>query len=162
MGEGDLMNDEGGQRLTAEMSSRPVQVLAFVRDYITRWGQSPSIREIAAGVGIGKSHVRIIVLRLVKRGQLVRRGGPRGLGLPDIEDSAIETLGQLGWTIDRISKRAERTECNLPRGALLTYPDSDDAEEGQGRRTGSAPRAHRKRMGGAPSAPGCAGSRAAA
>lgn len=52
------------------------KVLEFIRDYIEQHGYSPSIREIAAGVGLASSSAALYqVLRLEGAGLIVRDEG---------------------------------------------------------------------------------------
>lgn len=83
----DLMN--GGRELTVdprlkpEMASFRLKVLGFVRAYLAEHGGSPSYGEIAAALQSNRQRVKKSVHRLVNAGQLTRRPGHRGLGLPD-------------------------------------------------------------------------------
>ncbi|QSR16049.1 LexA family transcriptional regulator [Novosphingobium sp. KA1] len=87
-------------RLRPEMTSRRLLVLAFVRNYIERWGESPSYGEIANGLAISATRARQLVKALVKSGQLLRKAGPRGLSLPTQVEDAIRQLRELGWQVD--------------------------------------------------------------
>lgn len=90
------------RRLKPEMASQRLLVLDFVRDYLTRWGASPSHGEIAAGLSIHPDRVRRAIRKLVRDGMLVRRAGPRGLSLPEAEAEAIRQLrGRVGRSIRR-------------------------------------------------------------
>ena len=86
-------------RLAPDIASTRLLVLRFVRDYIRRWGASPSYGEIAAGVNAHRSRVRRAVKRLSADGLLLRRPGGRGLSLPDDQASAQRVLEGLGWTV---------------------------------------------------------------
>lgn len=118
-------------RLVPEMSSRRLQVFAFVRDYILRFRGSPSHREIAAGVGISRTRVQDLVQRLVSQGLLIQRPGSRGLTLPADRDAAIATLRALGWVVDEAIGRAlPGPETSLPSDFVLDYsPQSDGSGE---------------------------------
>lgn len=87
-------------RLRPEMTSRRLLVLAFVRNYIDRWGESPSYGEIANGLNISATRARQLVKALVKSGQVLRKPGPRGLSLPTQIEDAIRQLRELGWQVD--------------------------------------------------------------
>lgn len=113
------------------MASRRLIVFGFVRDYLTRMGGSPSIGEIAAGCGISRTRARQLVLALVRAGQLTRRAGPRGLGMPADRDKAIRRLRELGWQVDEDHHSV--TAPQGPNSTLLaiTPLDYDPDSEGQ-------------------------------
>lgn len=122
-------------RLAPEMASRRLLVLAFVRDYIARWGASPSHGEIAAGLGISRTRSRQLVKALVKSGQLLSRPGPRGLSMPGLRDEAVRQLRELGWTVDDDvgEMRAPCANSTLPASPLLDYvPSGSDGGSGDG------------------------------
>lgn len=123
-------------RLAPEMSSRRLLVLAFVRDYIGRWSDSPSHGEIAAGLGISRTRSRQLVKSLVKSGQLLSRPGPRGLSMPTLRDEAVRQLRELGWTVDDDlgEMRAPCANSTLPAPILLDYlPSGSDGDVGNGK-----------------------------
>nr|WP_274705266.1 hypothetical protein [Sphingomonas sp. H160509] len=59
------------------MTSRKLQVVSFVKQYISRWGQWPSYGEIGGAMGIHSSTARDAVRRAVKDGMLYREPGSR-------------------------------------------------------------------------------------
>ena len=59
------------------MTSRKLQVVSFVKQYISRWGQWPSYGEIAGAMGIHKDTARDAVKRAVRDGLLYREPGSR-------------------------------------------------------------------------------------
>ena len=124
-------------RLKPEMTSRRLLALAFVRDYIARWGESPSYGEIANGLAISRSRARDLVKALVRSGQLVRSAGPRGLSMPTLRDEAVRQLRELGWTVDEDIglARAPCTETTLPVLPMLDY-DPDELAEIRGHGVG--------------------------
>jgi hypothetical protein len=78
------------------MASFRALVLDFVRDYIARWGQSPSYGEIAAGLTSNRTRVKRALRSLELAGLLLRRPGTRGISLPgDIEQARL-TLERAG------------------------------------------------------------------
>ena len=87
-------------RLRPEMASLRLQVLAFVRGYITHWGDAPSYGEIAAATGTNRTRVKSAVRRLVADGHLLQAPGTRGLALPERVDDALALLRRLGWSIE--------------------------------------------------------------
>ena len=112
---GDIKN----LRLCPEMASFRGLVLAFVRDYIERFGVSPSYGEIAAGVHGGtKDRARDAVRSLVRDQLLYKVPGPRGLRLPTEIEEARRILKDAG----------EAPDFPLLPPAALTYP-SDRAQE---------------------------------
>lgn len=122
-------------KLAPEMSSRRLLVLAFVRDYLAKWGESPSHGEIAAGLGISRTRSRQHVKALVKSGQLLSRPGPRGLSMPTLRDEAVRQLRELGWTVDDDvgEMRAPCANSTLPGSTLLDYlPSQSDGDVGNG------------------------------
>lgn len=84
------------RKLSPEMVSFRALVLAFVRDYLTEWGQSPSYGEIAAGTGSNPTRAKRAVRSLAKEGLLIRTPGTRGLSLPDEIERARITLKRAG------------------------------------------------------------------
>jgi hypothetical protein len=136
VGFSDSAADAGNRpKLAPEMASRRLLVLAFVRDYIDRWGASPSHGEIAAGLGISRTRSRQLVKALVKSGQLLSRPGPRGLSMPTLRDEAVRQLRELGWTVDADvgEMRAPCANSTLPAPILLDYlPSGSDGGVGNG------------------------------
>jgi hypothetical protein len=59
------------------MTSRKLQVVSFVQQYIGRWGQWPSYGEIGGAMGITSSTARDAVRRAVRDGLLHREPGSR-------------------------------------------------------------------------------------
>lgn len=126
-------------RLRPEMASRRLLVLAFVRDYINRWGQSPSYGEISNGLAISPTRARQLVKTLVAGGQLTRSPGPRGLSLPTLRDEAIRQLRELGWSVDEDTLRvaAPCAHSTLRRPILIDYLDGRTVEQDAGQSSGS-------------------------
>lgn len=127
-------------QLTPEMTSRRLLVLAFVRDYLTLYGSSPSYGEIANALRCSPTRVRQHVKALVAAGQLLRRPGPRGLSLPTLRDEAVRQLRELGWSIDEdreavIAPCAHSTLHTLP---MLDYVPSELAEVQGGNDSGKS------------------------
>ncbi|QCI92297.1 GntR family transcriptional regulator [Novosphingobium sp. EMRT-2] len=125
--DGDGGGDPVPLRLAPEIASTRLLVLRFVRDYIRRWGASPSYGEIAAGVNAHRSRVRRAVKRLAAEGLLLRRPGGRGLSLPDDRASALRVLAALGWTVMPPDGETG-TNATLLAGPVLDY----DPAHGQG------------------------------
>lgn len=120
------------------MTSRRLLVLAFVRDYLTRWGESPSHGEIASGLGISPTRVRQLVKALVASGQLLRRPGPRGLSLPTLRDEAVRQLRDLGYLVDEdvFTVCLPCAHSTLPATPMLDYVPGRFAEVDGGDESG--------------------------
>lgn len=104
------------------MASRRLQVLAFVLDYFARYGEGPSLSEIGAAHGISKARVHELVGALVRRGQLLRRPGPRGLYPPAVRTAAVRQLRELGWAVDEdVQYAGPLTHSALPAVPALDY-----------------------------------------
>lgn len=93
------------ERLSPVMSSRRVLVLNFVTAYLARRGVSPSLREIAAGCGIGVKQVQRTLQRLERAGEIRRRRGEmRSISLVDRKSitvaEAVLRLRSEGWQVD--------------------------------------------------------------
>lgn len=128
----------GPLRLAPEMASFRALVLDFVRCYLTRWGQSPSYGEIAAGLDSNRTRVKRAVVSLEREGLLLRRKGTRGLALPDEIARARQLLERAGVLPASGSKVVGQqgtpvTNPTLPGIPALDYPrDSEQANRGQG------------------------------
>jgi hypothetical protein len=92
-------------RLGPEMASFRLLVLKFVRDYIGRWGQSPSYGEIANSLHTNRTRIRKAIKSLVAEGMLLNAPGPRGLTMPTAPDDAVRVLRALGWDVEVEGKR---------------------------------------------------------
>jgi hypothetical protein len=64
-------------QLTPAMTSRKLQVVSFVQQYIGRWGRWPSYGEIGGAMGIETSTARDAVRRAVRDKLLYREPGSR-------------------------------------------------------------------------------------
>ncbi len=114
-------------RLAPEMASFRALVLAFVTEYLTRWGQSPSYGEIAAGLGSNRTRVKRAVVSLEKAGLLLRNSGTRGLALPDEIERARQTLARAGLL--EADRRAEAASATA-RPQLLARSAERSEDEG--------------------------------
>ncbi len=75
------------------MRSRKLQVLDFINRYFYRWGQSPSLQEIADAFDppISRQRVHAIVEKLSDERQIeVLAGKARGIRLPDRRNELSE------------------------------------------------------------------------
>jgi biotin operon repressor len=110
-------------RIRPEMASFRALVLEFVRDYLTRWGQSPSYGEVAAKLGTNRTRVKRAVVSLERAGLVLRRPGTRGLSLPDEIARARQLLESAGLL--------PVTNPTLLPPAALDYPAPLDGSRGQ-------------------------------
>jgi hypothetical protein len=130
---------EAAMRLRPDMTSRRLLVLAFVRDYITKWGASPSYGEIANGLCISPTRARQLVKALVLSGQLLRRPGPRGLSLPTLREEALRLLREHGYVIDEdvFHGAIPCAHSTLRRPVLIDYVDGRTVERRAGNSGGA-------------------------
>jgi SOS-response transcriptional repressor LexA len=74
-------------RVSAQMRSRKIAALDFIKQYFARWGCSPSHSEIGAALGATRQRARELVEALAReRLILVVPGQTRGIRLPDRRD----------------------------------------------------------------------------
>lgn len=121
-------------KLTAEMASFRLLVLAFVRDYWDSVGASPSYGEIAAGLDSNRDRVRKAVKSLARDGLVLRTPGPRGIKLPSVREEALRQLREMGFTVNEDAMTIGQPVTNPPLlpPAALTYP-ARDGTQGQER-----------------------------
>jgi hypothetical protein len=92
-------------RLTPTMRSRKLQALDFIKRYFAQWGESPTLSELAAELGIGVKYAHELVGQLSRELQIkVVKGKKRGIVLIDRGEQISEAdvlllLAQRGWTI---------------------------------------------------------------
>lgn len=92
-------------RLCPTMSSRKLQALDFIKRYFAEWGQSPTLGEISAALGVSTKRAHDLVSQLARDGLIAVMGGQtRGIRLlhPALELSEADVLVLLasrGWTI---------------------------------------------------------------
>lgn len=109
-GPGIAMNDMP-LRLTAEMGSFRLLVLAFIREYIEKYSVSPSQGEIRNALHTTRSRVRD-ALRSLEQDKLIhRRAGARGISLPSMREDAIRLLRDLGSRCDRANLSVQPIRC---------------------------------------------------
>lgn len=114
-------------RLKPEMASFRLLVLAFVRDYITRFGVSPSQGEIGHALDVTRTRVRHALRSLEKDGLILRGRGERAITLPSLRDEAIRQLRDLGWTCD---EQLRRIAAGSPVSTVLPPPELDYPDDG--------------------------------
>ncbi|WP_030540573.1 LexA family transcriptional regulator [Sphingobium sp. DC-2] len=88
-------------RLSPEMASRKLQVLAFIRVYHDRHGVGPSLSEMAAAVGTNRSRVQDAIRKL-EREQRIHRvpGKTRGVTPIGSHEEALRQLQALGYIVN--------------------------------------------------------------
>lgn len=123
-------------RRRPEMASLRLQVFAFVRDYIGRWGGSPSQGEIAHATGASRDRVKKALVRLERAGLLRRAAGiKRGLALgpnaPDSEKTPFCPLHPIP-VLDYIEAHDDEPGASEPARQL------GEAPSGAGRRGSAA------------------------
>lgn len=139
-------NSERGpseRKLSPAMSSLRLLVLDFVREYIERWSESPSLGEIANALHTNRTRARKAVKSLAADGLLMRRPGPRGLTLPSVLDQAKRDLRRMGFIVDEDLHRVYRaaniagvTDGPLLPPAELDYIPSRQSGDGDGQDIG--------------------------
>ena len=121
-------------KLAPDMASIRLIVLRFIRNYVDRWGQSPSQFEIAHGCSITRSGVRNALRSLEADGRILRTAGPRGIALPSERDAAVRKLRALGWCVDEdcrsaVPAPARQHSALLPPAALTYRPCRDSSQD---------------------------------
>lgn len=75
------------------MTPRQKQCLDAIRDQITALGYAPSISELCAQIGGGRSAIHRLIVELERQGHLVRdRTRDRGLLLPDVATTPLSAF----------------------------------------------------------------------
>lgn len=131
-------------RLTAAMSSRKLQALDLIKRYYLRHGSSPTLGEIAGGLGVTRQRAHSLV-RALERDQLVQRtrGKTRGIMLANAaaqvsENDALIQLCEAGWTVRvgnmELVPPGTLTTSRLPAGALLDHNRDIERGVGHGRK----------------------------
>lgn len=99
---------KSSDRLPLPTVNARAAVLSFVRAYLARHDDSPSLGEIADGLGSTKPRVLRILSGLERDGELIRLPGAarckRRILLPEQQSRALALLRQLGWEINPGSK----------------------------------------------------------
>lgn len=112
---------EGIPRLSPEMASRRLQVLAFVRMFHAQHGVGPSLSEMAAAIGTNRARVQGAVRKLAREGRIhYQPGVPRGIRPAESHEEALQLLQSEGWVVN-----PDRFELIQPIGLPLI--DLDDA-----------------------------------
>jgi SOS-response transcriptional repressor LexA len=92
-------------RVSPEMTSRKLQALDFIKHYYLRHGASPTLGEIAAGLGVSRQRAFALVDALEREGLVKRvRGQSRGIMLANAaaqvsESDALLQLQAAGWRV---------------------------------------------------------------
>ena len=118
-------NADMPRRLSPEMASFRLLVLAFIREYLGRFGVGPSQGEIVAAMASNRSRVREALRSLTNSGLIIRAKGERGITLPTLQDEAIRQLRAQGWRVNEDMREVHAPGCPisaLPGGVELDYP----------------------------------------
>ncbi len=71
--------DEGYENRGGQVTRRD-EVLQIIREHVAANGYPPTVREIAAALGVGHSTAQRAILELIAEGKIERQGGAaRGL-----------------------------------------------------------------------------------
>lgn len=93
-------------RLSPEMSSRKLLALDFIKRYFARWGQSPTLGELAAALDVSTKRAHDLVHQLARERMIEHVSGKaRGIRLLErgeelSEADVLVRLARMGWTID--------------------------------------------------------------
>lgn len=128
-----------GRRLTPEMRSRKLQALDFIKRYIAQWGQSPSIGEVGAALGVSRKRAHELIHQLARE-EMIRhaRGKTRGISLIDRGEEISEAdmllrLASDGWKV-------VQEDGTLTKNGLTGLPFLDhDPDNGEGSSDGAKP-----------------------
>ncbi len=127
------------RRLTPEMRSRKLQALDFIKRYVAQWGQSPSIGEVAAALGVSRKRAHELIHQLARE-EMIRhvRGKTRGISLIDQGEEISEAdmllrLASEGWKIVNDAG-------TLTKNGLISLPFLDhDPTDSEGSCDGAKP-----------------------
>ncbi|GAA3254658.1 hypothetical protein GCM10020258_12540 [Sphingomonas yabuuchiae] len=111
-------------RLQPAMVSRRLLVLTFIRAYVDRWGGSPSIGEIAQGIGASRTRVQAALRSLEQDKQIIRRPGARGSCCPTDWKKPCGTCAQRDSSSTTISCVDHFRSCRSPRSWITTLGDT--------------------------------------
>jgi hypothetical protein len=93
------------RRLTPAMSSRKLHALDFINRYFAKWGYSPTLGELAAGIRVSRKRAHELVHQLAEAQMIQHTAGQtRGIRLMDRSEEISEAevlarLSSMGWTI---------------------------------------------------------------
>ena len=125
---------ESVPRLSAEMSSRKLQVLAFIERYYRAHRQGPSLGEISSAIGIARQSACFHVKTLTREGRLLRTPGvARSIRPLSAHEEAVRQLEACGYAL---------TNSELPPRFDLDHDPGhgEESEEGES----SAPSGERR------------------
>lgn len=125
----DTSDLEYPPKLRPDMASLRLIILKFIREYIGKWGASPSYGEIAYGCDTNRTKVKRAIRSLAKDKLILHVRGPRGISLPDDEQAAIEQLRRMGYHVDESDQLAVRR--NGTKTTLLPPPELDYVPDDQ-------------------------------
>lgn len=109
---GDFLLYSGGQggsllgmiddipRLSPQMASRKLQVLAFIRAFYAAHGVGPSLSEMAAAIGSNRSRVQDAIRKLAAEGRIHRAPGQtRGVRPLSAQEEAVRHVRDAGYLV---------------------------------------------------------------
>lgn len=98
MGVLEAVSDEGAKPI-----GRRDQAFAFITNFLMERGYSPSIVEIADGLGVGKTRAKALLHQLAVLKMIERvPGSQRAIRVPGLsEQLVIDKLRAGGWKVDR-------------------------------------------------------------
>ncbi len=115
--------------------SRKAQALAYISDYIVRYGRSPVMREIAQHLGVSDTRAKALV-KLLAHDKMVERlpGSQRGISVPGLlEKHLLERIRELGIVVNDDFIHPLRTlplpQGNLPIVAVIQHMPKDDPSQ---------------------------------
>ena len=87
-------------RLSPQMASRKLQVLAFIRAYYAAHGVGPSLSEMAAAIGSNRSRVQDAIRKLAAEGRIHRAPGQaRGVRPLSAQEEAVRHVRDAGYLV---------------------------------------------------------------
>ncbi|MBB3691470.1 SOS-response transcriptional repressor LexA [Sphingomonas sp. BK580] len=104
--------------------SRRDEAYNFIRAYITRTGQSPSINNIMAALGVSKTRAKALVHQLAVANMIERvPGAQRGISIPGLfRELVLEELRREGYVVDKdILAGVPCPQGHLPLIAMLEH-----------------------------------------
>lgn len=118
--------------MCAPALTREQEAYEWIRGYIVRTGQSPSINELMAGIGVGKTRAKALVHRLAVKKMIDRTpGAQRGISIPGLfRELVLAELRRDGYVVDRdVVVGGPCPQGHLPLIAILEHVPTNVAGE---------------------------------